>query len=125
MLARRPTPTSERFTGHPTPISPIRRSMASATAAGGRASARETIGRVAAWRRSSQAAPHLLRDTRIVAYVRQVHTVTANIDPESVTEESVSHQSAAADPDGSARNDRPHRGRVREEGDLRSAWSSA
>ncbi|NLB94691.1 MAG: chorismate synthase [Armatimonadetes bacterium] len=55
---------------------------------GGRASARETIGRVAA----GAVARKLLRtfsDTHIVAYVRQVHTVTANIDPESVTEESV------------------------------------
>jgi chorismate synthase len=55
---------------------------------GGRASARETIGRVAA----GAVAQKILRQacgTEIVAWVRQVHTVTAEVDPETVTREAV------------------------------------
>src|SRR6478609_4422203 len=55
---------------------------------GGRASARETIGRVAA----GAVAQKLLREacgTEIVAWVQQVHTVTAAVEPETVTREAV------------------------------------
>lgn len=51
---------------------------------GGRASARETIGRVAA----GAVAQKILRQAcgiQIVAWVRQVHTITAEVDPETVT----------------------------------------
>jgi chorismate synthase len=55
---------------------------------GGRASARETIGRVAA----GAVAQKILREacgTEIVGWVQQVHTVTAAVDPETVTREAV------------------------------------
>ncbi len=55
---------------------------------GGRASARETIGRVAA----GAIAKKLLRErcgTEIVAYVKQVHKVHADVDPATVTQEQV------------------------------------
>ncbi|GIX49144.1 MAG: chorismate synthase [Candidatus Tectimicrobiota bacterium] len=55
---------------------------------GGRASARETIGRVAA----GAIARKLLRErcgTEIVAYVKQIHTLYANVDPATVTREQV------------------------------------
>ena len=55
---------------------------------GGRASARETIGRVAA---GAVARKLLKRDYNIdiIAYVRQVHTLVANVDPIAVTREQV------------------------------------
>ena len=55
---------------------------------GGRSSARETIGRVAA----GAVAQKLLRErcsTEIVGYVQQVHTVIAAVDPRTVTREAV------------------------------------
>jgi chorismate synthase len=55
---------------------------------GGRASARETIGRVAA----GAVAQKILRQecgTEIVAWVRQVHTVVAEVDPTTATREAV------------------------------------
>src|SRR5687767_9524954 len=55
---------------------------------GGRASARETIGRVAA----GAVAQKILRQacgTEIVAWVRQVHAITAEVDPETVTRDAV------------------------------------
>src|SRR5215211_2512864 len=55
---------------------------------GGRASARETIGRVAA----GVVARKILREacgTEIVGYVQQIHTVTAEVDPSTVTREAV------------------------------------
>ncbi len=55
---------------------------------GGRASARETIGRVAA----GAVAQKILREacgTEIVAWVQQVHTLTASVDPATVTREAV------------------------------------
>ena len=55
---------------------------------GGRASARETVGRVAA----GAVARKILREscgTDILAYVKQVHTIAADLDPNSVTREQV------------------------------------
>ena len=55
---------------------------------GGRASARETIGRVAA----GAIAKKLLREqcgTEIVAYVKQIHKIYAEVDPITVTQEQV------------------------------------
>jgi chorismate synthase len=55
---------------------------------GGRASARETVGRVAA----GAVAREVLRqasDTEIVAYVKQIHQITAEVDPSTVTREQV------------------------------------
>ena len=55
---------------------------------GGRASARETIGRVAA----GAVARKLLKrdcDINIIAYVRQVHTLVADVDPIAITREQV------------------------------------
>ena len=55
---------------------------------GGRASARETIGRVAA----GAVARKLLKrdcDIDIIAYVRQVHTLVADVDPIAITREQV------------------------------------
>jgi len=59
-----------------------------ATAGGGRASARETIGRVA----SGAIARKLLRERaqiEIVAYVKQVHDLGATVDPSAVTRKDV------------------------------------
>ena len=55
---------------------------------GGRASARETIGRVAA----GAIAKQILREnagTEVLAYVKQIHTLAAEIDPERVTLEQI------------------------------------
>lgn len=55
---------------------------------GGRASARETIGRVAA----GAIAKKLLREqcgTEIIAYVKQIHKIRADVDPLTVTQEHV------------------------------------
>ena len=55
---------------------------------GGRASARETIGRVAA----GAIAKQILRETaetETLAYVKQIHTLAANVDADTVTLESV------------------------------------
>src|SRR5438034_6220601 len=55
---------------------------------GGRASARETIGRVAA---GAIAKKLLLQQcgTEIVAYVKQIHKICADVDPTTVTQEQV------------------------------------
>ncbi len=66
---------------------------------GGRASARETIGRVAA----GAIAKKLLREqcgTEIVAYVKQIHKIYADVDPTTVTQEQVEANIVRC-PDGS------------------------
>ena len=55
---------------------------------GGRASARETIGRVAAGAVARQLL-HLLVGIETIAYVNRIHNVVADIDPASVTREQV------------------------------------
>jgi len=52
---------------------------------GGRASARETIGRVAAGAIAKKALSALYADFELVAYVTQIHEVTAKIDRSTVT----------------------------------------
>ncbi len=67
---------------------------------GGRASARETVGRVAA---GAIARRLLIRecDTEIIGYVRSVHTIEANVDPEHVRFQDV-EQSEVRCPDREA-----------------------
>lgn len=55
---------------------------------GGRASARETVGRVAAGAVAKKLL-QTLAGTQVLAYVRQVHTIVAEVDPETVTPEAV------------------------------------
>jgi chorismate synthase len=55
---------------------------------GGRASARETIGRVAAGAVARKLL-HVLAGVEVLAWVRRVHTIDAKIDPTSVTLEAV------------------------------------
>lgn len=55
---------------------------------GGRSSARETIGRVAAGAIARKLLAHT-RHIEVMAWVKQVHTLSADIDPEHVTCESV------------------------------------
>ena len=52
---------------------------------GGRASARETIGRVAAGAIARRVLPTFHADFEIVAYVTQIHGITAKVDPSIVT----------------------------------------
>jgi len=52
---------------------------------GGRASARETIGRVAAAAVAKKAMAPLMPGLEIVAYVKAIHELTATVDPETVT----------------------------------------
>src|ERR1700724_3345053 len=52
---------------------------------GGRASARETIGRVAAAAIAKRVLTKYFPDFEIVAYVRQIHTIEAEIDSHTVT----------------------------------------
>jgi chorismate synthase len=56
---------------------------------GGRASARETIGRVAAGAVAKLILQKLFRDFEAVAYVTQIHEITANIDSKRVTSAAV------------------------------------
>jgi chorismate synthase len=56
---------------------------------GGRASARETIGRVAAGAIARKALEALAPGLQIVAYVKQVQALEAAVDPETVTREAV------------------------------------
>ena len=56
---------------------------------GGRASARETIGRVAAGAIAKKVLSTLYPDFQIVAYVRQIHEITAKIDRSTVKMEDV------------------------------------
>ncbi|QQR83936.1 chorismate synthase [Candidatus Peregrinibacteria bacterium] len=55
---------------------------------GGRASARETIGRVAA---AAIAKKYLFRKNKIevIAYVKQIHTLKAEVDPKTVTQQQI------------------------------------
>lgn len=59
-----------------------------ARSGGGRASARETIGRVAAGAIAKQLLAHVA-GTEVIAWVRRIHTIEASIDPASVSLESV------------------------------------
>ncbi len=52
---------------------------------GGRASARETIGRVAAGAVARKVLAHLASELEIVAYVASVHTIAAALDPAAIT----------------------------------------
>src|SRR5881628_1308412 len=56
---------------------------------GGRASARETIGRVASGAIAKKILSTLYPDFEIVAYVTQIHEITANIDSQRVTSAAV------------------------------------
>src|SRR5215217_251471 len=56
---------------------------------GGRASARETIGRVAAGAIAKLVLRKFFRDFEAVAYVTQIHEITANIDSQRVTSAAV------------------------------------
>lgn len=60
-----------------------------AVSGGGRASARETIGRVAAGAIARKVLQHQFQGYEAVAYVKTIHTLTANIDPHTVTSEQV------------------------------------
>lgn len=60
-----------------------------AAAGGGRSSARETIGRVAAASVAEQWIQTLSPSTRVVAWVDRVADVAANVNPDNVTQESV------------------------------------
>jgi chorismate synthase len=59
-----------------------------ASSGGGRASARETIGRVAAGAIAKQLLAHVA-GTEVIAWVRRIHTIEASIDPASVSLEAV------------------------------------
>ena len=59
-----------------------------ARSGGGRASARETIGRVAAGAIAKQLLAHVA-GTEVIAWVRRIHTIEACIDPATVSLESV------------------------------------
>src|SRR4030095_10222811 len=56
---------------------------------GGRASARETIGRVAAAAIAKKVLAQLAPGLEIVAYVKTIHQLEATVDPETVTFEQV------------------------------------
>jgi len=60
-----------------------------AVSGGGRASARETIGRVAAGAIARKVLQSLFQGYEAVAYVKTVHTLTASVDPQTVTAEQV------------------------------------
>jgi chorismate synthase len=59
-----------------------------ARSGGGRASARETIGRVAAGAIAKQLLAHV-SGTEVIAWVKRIHTIEASIDPASVSLEAV------------------------------------
>jgi len=59
-----------------------------ARSGGGRASARETIGRVAAGAIAKQLLAHVA-GTEVIAWVKRIHTIEASIDPASVSLEAV------------------------------------
>jgi len=71
---------------------------------GGRSSARETIGRVAAAAIAKKVLSNFLREFEIVAYVKSVHRIEASVDPSEVkftaVEESIIR---CPDPDAAAR----------------------
>src|SRR6187431_1527970 len=56
---------------------------------GGRASARETIGRVAAAAIAREVLAQLVPGVEVVAYVKSIHALTAEVDPATVTGEAV------------------------------------
>lgn len=56
---------------------------------GGRASARETIGRVAAAAVAKKVMASLIPELEIVAYVKSIHSLVADVDPETVKFEQV------------------------------------
>ena len=60
-----------------------------AVSGGGRASARETIGRVAAGAIARKVLQHQIQGYEAVAYVKSVHTLNATVDTKSVTSEQV------------------------------------
>ena len=60
-----------------------------AVSGGGRASARETIGRVAAGAIARKVLQHLIQGYEAVAYVKSVHTLNATVDTKTVTTEQV------------------------------------
>ena len=60
-----------------------------AWAGGGRASARETIGRVAAAAVAKKVLASLFPKIEIVAYVRTIHTLDASVNPDTVTPDQV------------------------------------
>src|SRR5207237_612188 len=68
---------------------------------GGRASARETVGRVAAGAVARRVLATLFPEIELVAYVMQVHELTASIDRQTVTANSV-EQSIVRCPDKNA-----------------------
>ncbi|MEP6956525.1 MAG: chorismate synthase [Chthoniobacterales bacterium] len=68
---------------------------------GGRASARETIGRVAAGAVARQVLARILPGSEIIAYVTHVYTVAATIDRNGVTREAVESSSVRC-PDAAA-----------------------
>lgn len=68
---------------------------------GGRSSARETIGRVAAAAVAKQMIKALAPDLTVVAYVKTIHDLTAEVDPTSVTREQV-EQNPVRTPDPAA-----------------------
>lgn len=60
-----------------------------AASGGGRASARETIGRVAAAAVGKQVLDQLCPGIEILAWVKSIHHIQANVDPNSVTSEMI------------------------------------
>ena len=85
-----------------------------ARSGGGRASARETIGRVAAGAVAKQLL-HQLHGTEVLAWVKRIHTLEASIDPAVPTLETVEANIVRCpdDPAGNLPDAPPHR----------SAWS--
>lgn len=68
---------------------------------GGRASARETIGRVAAGTLALQVLRQIAPEIEIVSYVKKVHTIDSSVNPDTVTQEQV-EQNAVRCPDAEA-----------------------
>ncbi len=84
---------------------------------GGRASARETIGRVAAGVIASKVLRALFAKIEIVAYVRQVHDIVARIDPSKVKREMVEANIVRCPEEGAAKKMIARIEQVRAEGD--------
>ena len=84
---------------------------------GGRASARETIGRVAAGAVAQLVLRELLPQFEIVAYVKQVHEVTAKINSERVTRADVERNPVRCPDEAAAKIMMQLIDRVRSEGD--------
>lgn len=60
-----------------------------ALSGGGRASARETIGRVAAAAIAKKVLDHLAPGMEVLAWVKSIHDLDANVDPSTVTSEDI------------------------------------